>query len=37
VLGKSFAEISTVPVPSTGICLDGLTKGETFTVDVKDA
>jgi hypothetical protein len=35
VLGERLVGISTVPIPSTGTCLCGLTKGELFTVDKK--
>ena len=35
VLGERFVGISTEPIPSTGICLCGLTKGEASSVDAK--
>jgi hypothetical protein len=34
-LGERFVGISTVPIPNTGIDLDGLVKGKAFSVDVK--
>jgi hypothetical protein len=34
-LGDRFVGISTVPIPSTGLCLCEPTKGEASTVEVK--
>ena len=33
--GERFVGISTVPIPSTGVCVCGPKKGEEFTVDLK--